>query len=176
MCDKSKLLIILLFALFQACTAQVPSDKPSVNNPDFDKRLESLLSFSVPLLGTEELASQPEEYVILDAREKEEYEVGHIPGAIYVGYNKFNFSSLEGIEKKHPVVVYCSVGYRSEKIGKKLMKKGYTSVYNLYGSIFEWVNDGYKIIDRNGQKTETIHTYNKNWSKWVDNEEYEKVW
>jgi len=116
------------------------------------------------------------EIIVLDAREKEEYDVSHIEEAIYLGYKDPDFSTLNDFDKDTPIVVYCSIGYRSEKIGEKLKKLGFNSVRNLYGSIFEWVNQGHKIVDHNGQQTNEIHCYNKKWSKWMINDAYQKVW
>ncbi len=173
---KPKLFILLIFAFLQGCTAQVPEGKIALDNPAFDQKVTSLLSFSVPLMDTDKLAKNREGYTILDAREKEEFDVSHIEGAQYIGYKNFDFSTLENIDKTQPIVVYCSIGYRSEKIGKKLQKEGFTEVYNLYGSLFEWVNDGYELVNIKGEPTKNIHTYNRNWSKWVDNENYKKIW
>lgn len=116
------------------------------------------------------------DYLILDAREKEEYNISHIQNAEYIGYNKFDITSLDDVDKTQAIVVYCSIGYRSEKIGEKLQKAGFTNVYNLYGSIFEWVNQGNEVVTLEKQSTSEIHTYNKNWSKWVFNKKYKKVW
>jgi predicted sulfurtransferase len=66
------------------------------------------------------------------------------------------------------VVVYCSVGYRSERVGEHLLAMGFKDVKNLYGGIFEWVNNGQAIVDRNGKFTNQVHTYNKSWSKWLE--------
>jgi rhodanese-related sulfurtransferase len=105
-------------------------------------------------------------YVFLDARESEEYEVSHIKSAQWVGYEDF---SMEGVKlsKHDTIVVYCSIGYRSEKIGEKLIDEGYLHVYNLYGGVFKWINDGNPVYIH-GQETNRIHTYNKKWSKWVN--------
>src|SRR5690606_42136192 len=46
------------------------------------------------------------------------------------------------IPKQSTIVVYCAVGNRAERIGEKLLKAGYKHVYNLYGGIFEWMNQG----------------------------------
>jgi len=64
-------------------------------------------------------------------------------------------------------VVYCSVGVRSEIIAHRIIEKGYTNVYNLYGGIFEWKNNGFQVMDTLGNTTEKVHTYNKEWSKWL---------
>ena len=81
-------------------------------------------------------------------------------------------NSLEKTIKKLPnknakIVVYCSLGIRSEIVADKLIKQGYTNVYNLYGGIFEWKNNNYNVIDTLGNTTEKVHTFNKDWSKWL---------
>ena len=147
-----------------------------VLNPVFNQRLEKLLNFTVPVIDVPEAHENCEEYIFLDARELEEYQVSHIPGARYIGYRKFDEDLLAGISRDDKIIVYCSVGYRSEKIGKKMQKMGFTSVYNLYGSIFEWINHGLPIENDQGIATDTIHTYNKKWGKWVDSSDATKVW
>ena len=132
--------------ILSAC-AQAPAVRPAVQNDKFDQRLGSLLSFTVPLIGVKELADKKEEYVILDTREQEEYTLSHIEGAQHLGYGQLNQTVLSDLDKDTPIVLYCSVGYRSEKIGERLKKKGFTNVYNLYGSIFEWVNQGQPVVD-----------------------------
>ena len=70
--------------------------------------------------------------------------------------------------KNKTIVVYCSIGYRSEKIAEKLRRKGYT-VFNLYGGIFDWKNKGNTVVDSLGNTTEKVHAYNEAWSKWLFN-------
>lgn len=156
--------------------AQVPTDRPKVASPDFDAKLTGLLRFSVPVIGVEELMQRKDEFQLLDTREIEEYQVSHINGARFVGYKSFDLSSVQDIPKDTPIVLYCSVGYRSEKVGKKLQEAGYTKVYNLYGSMFEWVNQGGEIVDNQGDATKKVHTYNQSWSKWVIDSTAKKVW
>ncbi len=139
----------------------------TVINQKFDEMLQLLLSNSVPQITVEELEHK-DGVCLLDAREWEEYEVSHIEGAQYIGYDNLNKKILEDIPKEQTIVLYCSIGYRSEKVGEKLQKMGYTNVYNLYGSIFEWVNQGNPVVNENGTTT-NIHTYNKRWSKWLEN-------
>jgi rhodanese-related sulfurtransferase len=156
--------------------AQVPVDRPHLANQKFDDRLTSLIDFSVPVMSVQELHENADQYVILDTREKEEFDVSHIPGAIYVGYDDFDEKVLADIPKDANIVLYCSVGYRSEKIGKRLQKKGYSSVSNLFGSIFEWVNQGYTVVDNENHPIYKVHTYNKKWSQWVDENKAVKIW
>ena len=160
---------------YSACT-QVPANRPDIANPKFDRKLSQLLDFSVPVIGVTKLKENQAKYLLLDIREREEYEVSHIQGAQYLGYKNIDYSKLDNISKDQPLVLYCSVGYRSEKIGEKLKKKGFQKVYNLYGSIFEWVNQGYPVVDRDNQPTTKVHTYNKKWGQWVDPEKADKIW
>ena len=176
----SKLMKHLLYSLFfvfqlSACFAQQTVRQAHCANPAFDAKVESLIKFSVPTISVEQLKSM-DNVVIADAREEEEYQVSHIPAAKYVGYKDFDLKNLEGVDKDAPIVLYCSVGYRSEKIGEKLQEMGYTEVYNLYGSIFEWVNQGNKVVDALDNPTERVHTYNKKWSQWLEEGKAEKVW
>ncbi|WP_296705743.1 rhodanese-like domain-containing protein, partial [Algoriphagus sp.] len=49
-------------------------------------------------------------YQVLDAREKEEYEVSHLKNAYWVGYDTFDLNKLEGLDKEKPILIYCTVG------------------------------------------------------------------
>ena len=64
-------------------------------------------------------------------------------------------------------LVYCSIGVRSENIGEKLQQLGYTNVYNLYGGIFEYKNEGGTVYNLQNKPTDSVHTYNKKWSKYL---------
>jgi len=166
----------LFLLTFVACTAQEPAVRPHCTNENFDKKVSNVISFSVPLIGVERLKEVQGEVLLLDARKKEEYDISHISGAKHFGFRKLEMSVLDNVPKDQPIVLYCSIGYRSEKIGEKLQKMGFTEVYNLYGSIFEWVNQGETVVDKNEQTTTEVHTYNKKWSKWVEDGKAIKVW
>lgn len=145
-------------------------------NPKFEKRINKLLNFSIPILTVDSFAASKASYLVLDAREMEEYEVSHIPGASFIGYKKPLLEVLDTVDKDQKILLYCSVGYRSEKLGKKIQKLGFKKVYNLYGSIFEWANKDYPLEDNAGKRTNKVHTYNSKWSKWVIDGKVEKVW
>lgn len=147
-----------------------------VKNDAFEKELRGLLSYSVPTISVNEAFEKKDSFTFLDAREINEYMISHISGAQHIGYNTFNISSFNTIPKDEPIIVYCSVGYRSEKIGEKLISAGYKNVSNLYGSIFEWTNCGFPIVDHKEQATDTLHTYNKTWSQWVITPQIVKWW
>lgn len=127
-------------------------------------------------MGVEELKNIQNEVVIFDTRSREEYEVSRIPKARFLGYREFHPKKLDNIPKDSTIVLYCSIGYRSEKIGERLKRLGYKKVYNLYGSIFEWANRGYPVVAPDGKTTDELHTYNKDWSQWVKDDKIEKTW
>jgi len=112
----------------------------------------------------------PATCLLLDARAREEFATSHISGAAWVGYDDFDLLRVAAVPKNQPIVVYCSVGYRSGKIAEKLTKAGYTEVYNLWGGIFHWYNSGKEVVDKNGP-TSHVHPYNEKWSKWLDSKQ-----
>lgn len=159
---------ILMGSLFFLAGQNMFAQKAS--NPIFEAKIQSTIDFTVPTIGCDLLDKRlqmQQPVYILDAREKAEYNTSHIDKAIHIGYDYFNKNKLRTIPKDAVVVIYCSIGYRSEKIGERMKEMGYTKVYNLYGGIFEWKNTGRQVVDKAGQPTEKIHTYNQEWSEYV---------
>lgn len=137
----------------------------STSDAAFSKLLNSLLQHSAKEVLPHEISNE-EEIIFLDTREKIEYDTSHIKNAKWVGYNDFQLERVKEIPKNKPIVVYCTVGYRSEKIAEILKESGYTEVKNLYGGIFEWVHQQHNVYN-DTTLTHKIHTYNKDWAKWL---------
>ena len=154
------LFLIFLMFLSKTTNAQVKSKA-------FDSLLNVMVTKSVPTVGCEDIKKM-KNVVLLDTREKREYEVSHLKDAHWVGFENFNLKSVAAIPKDANIVVYCSIGVRSGKIGEKLMQAGFTNVHNFYGSIFEWVNQGNPIYDMTGKPTNKIHGYNWKWGVWCN--------
>ncbi len=135
-----------------------------------ERTLDQLNSESVPYIYVNEL-KQETTPVFLDTRQQEEYKVSHLKDAIWVGYKTFDQDAVTAkiIDKNTPIVVYCSIGVRSEDIGEKLLKAGYTDVKNLYGGIFEWKNQGNSVYNNDTTETDSVHTFNKKWGKLLNN-------
>lgn len=138
-----------------------------VQSSAYDLTLKTLLSHSVPEVSVLQV-KEMKNVLLLDAREWNEYRVSHIENAKYVGYDHFQLETLKAIDKKQKLVVYCSVGYRSEKISEKLKQAGFADVSNLYGGIFEWVNQSNPVVDSKGKMTDNIHAYSKTWGVWLN--------
>ena len=152
-------LLLSLFFFFEA-NAQVESKA-------YDLMLSTLLSHSVPEISVQQL-SRMRDVVLLDAREEEEFTVSHIAAAKHVGYNEFDSKAFNAVAKDQPIVVYCSVGYRSEKVAEKLKQAGFKQVFNLYGGIFEWVNQGRVVVNAANQPTENVHAFSTAWGVWLN--------
>jgi len=134
--------------------------------------LEKYNSNAVKYISVETLKFS-KDYILLDTREREEYEISKLKNAIWVGYKSFSITEFKASlpDKNTPIVVYCSVGVRSEKIGEKLLQSGYSNVQNLYGGIFSWKNSGNPVYDKNNNETEKVHAYSKQWGKLLTNAE-----
>lgn len=124
----------------------------------------------VPRLQTSELArllSDPgkEKPLLLDVRTKAEFEVSHLAGARRIEPGS-DVTKL-ALPKDKPIVTYCSVGYRSAALAKKLREAGYIQVTNLEGSIFRWANENRPLV-HDGQPTDKVHPYNQLWGMLLD--------
>jgi len=137
-----------------------------VESRSYRLMLKTLLAHSVPEVGVPFAAANFSELVFLDAREPREYAVSHIDGALPVGYDQFDLKKIGDLDRNSRIVVYCSVGYRSEKIAEKLLAAGFKNVSNLYGGIFEWVNQGHPVYAENG-KTRQVHAFDRAWGVWL---------
>jgi rhodanese-related sulfurtransferase len=130
--------------------------------------LKKLNKESVPYIYVSELKER-KDLVLFDAREQKEFDISHISGAIPIGYDQFKPDNVaKNIKDKETnIVVYCSIGVRSERIGERLLKLGYKNVYNLYGGIFEYKNNGGTVVNNENQPTDSVHAYSKTWSVYL---------
>lgn len=137
-----------------------------------DEVLNKYNDNSVPYINVDTLKKNAQQALILDAREIEEFEVSHLQDAQHIGFKNFNYSIMDKLmvdslgDRDTLIIVYCSIGIRSEIIGKKLISHGFTNVYNLYGGLFEWVNKGGNVFCQ-GNITQKVHAYSKKWSRYL---------
>ncbi len=117
----------------------------------------------------ERLASTDPPPLLLDVREEAEYRVSHLRGAVRVDPDDPAPVLPAGAGKDSPIVVYCSVGYRSSALAALLMERGYNGVQNLEGSIFEWANKGMPVV-RDGKEVRQVHPYDRKWGRLLDRE------
>ncbi|HSF62538.1 MAG TPA: molybdopterin-synthase adenylyltransferase MoeB [Gaiellaceae bacterium] len=116
-------------ATYRELLAQVKSDIEEISTLEAQERLESSD-------GT----------LFVDVREPDEWEEGHIPGAIYTGRGRLE-QRIEGLvpDKSRALVVYCSAGSRSAFAAKVLEELGYVNVVNLAGGFTDWKRNGFEV-------------------------------
>lgn len=156
--------ILIFFTVFS-----YSQTKDRVINPEFKSELEKIYDKQIPTINIEEfLKLNSDSLLLLDAREENEFNISHLRHAKSVGYIWFDMRSIYDIPKNQTIVIYCSVGNRAQRIAGMLMKAGYKHVYNLYGGIFEWVNEGHPVYTNQGAQTPQIHAYNRRWNVWLE--------
>lgn len=147
-------------------------------NANFEKKINALISFEVDTISVATLQNNKGDYLLLDAREMDEFKTSHISGAQCVGFDYFNTDTFINTypNKNQPIAIYCSIGVRSEQIGAKLKTLGYTNIKNVYGGIFEWSNQEKPLVDIREKSTKNVHTFSKEWSVWLEkgNKIYDK--
>jgi len=121
------------------------------------KSFPTVETISTATLATRLLEDSPP--LLLDVRKAEEYAVSCLPGAIHAP-NLAAVSTIATLDT--PLVLYCSVGYRSARLAELLQQHGYRNVVNLEGSIFQWRNEG-RSLETHSQSTRQVHPYNRLW-------------
>lgn len=125
----------------------------------------------IPYLSVQDLQEQLSEnktLILLDTREKNEFDISHLPNAIHIGYENFDLESFKKqYSKNSKIILYCSLGIRSERIGTQLHKAGFKTLQNLHGGIFQWADQGFQLIDSLGLSTQKVHVYNSKWRQYL---------
>ena len=93
-----------------------------------------------------ELLESPDAPALLDVRELQEWQEGHIPGAVHIARGSLESNVEQKLpDRDRPLVVYCSVGNRSAFAAKTLAELGYESVSSLAGGFTDWKRNGFPI-------------------------------
>jgi molybdopterin/thiamine biosynthesis adenylyltransferase/rhodanese-related sulfurtransferase len=85
--------------------------------------------------------------VFVDVRDRDEWEEGHLPGAVHVSRGNLE-SRIEGVapDRTQPVVLYCATGNRSAFAAKTLTELGYENVTSLAGGFTDWKRNGFEVV------------------------------
>jgi len=121
----------------------------------------------VPTIAPSGLAAIEPSPILLDVREENEFAVSHLPGAVRAGQDPVAQLQKMGAKSDAPVVVYCSVGYRSAVLAEKLQAAGFRNVRNLEGSIFAWANEGRPLVAARGEAA-GVHPFNIPWGRYLE--------
>ena len=102
------------------------------------ENMQEAVYVNITAAEAKEIMDTQEGYVILDARTQEEYDEGHIPGAILIPYDEILEKAEDVLtDKNQLILVYCRSGRRSKLAAEDLVKLGYTDIKE-FGGIIDW--------------------------------------
>ena len=85
-----------------------------------------------------QIMDSEEDYIILDVRTQDEYDQGHIPGAIVISHEEIEEKAEQVLtDKEQLILVYCRSGRRSKIAAEALVELGYTNIKE-FGGIIDW--------------------------------------
>ena len=110
------------------------------------KREEITLQYSSPVCGTipeitPKQARQATDAILIDVREVDEWNEGHIDGAEHVALSELSEGNIPDFSKDKNIIIYCRSGVRSLKAAYILRSKGYLNVSNMTGGYIAWTED-----------------------------------
>ena len=122
---KKLVFLLLAVMLLTACGQDKENDKGAVY-------------VNITAEEAKQIMDTEEGYIILDVREQDEYDAGHIPGAILIPYTQIAEKAEEVLtDKDQLILVYCRSGRRSKIAAEALMELGYTNIKE-FGGIIDW--------------------------------------
>ena len=83
-----------------------------------------------------------EDIVLLDVREPQEWNLGHVPGAVHIPRGQLETRVEQVVPRDRKVVIYCAAGNRSALAADTLQQMGYANVSSLAGGWRDWVGSG----------------------------------
>ena len=122
---KKLILILLAVLLLAACGQDKENDQEAVY-------------VNITAEEAKQIMDSEEGYIILDVRTQEEYDEGHIPGAILIPNTEVEARAEEEMpDKDQLILVYCRSGRRSKLAAEVLVELGYTNIKE-FGGIIDW--------------------------------------
>lgn len=128
-----KLLPIIMLLMLGGCAAVQPSFSKQTEKPNTYRQ--------ITMQEAVEMMAQEQDYIILDVRTQQEYDTGHIPGAILIPNETIGTQEPAQLpDKSKLILVYCRSGNRSKQAAEKLVKLGYTNIVE-FGGISSWTGE-----------------------------------
>ena len=125
---KKLILFLLLMLVLSACGQAKENDQGAVY-------------MNITAEEAKQIMDTGEGCIILDVREQEEYDAGHIPGAILIPYTQMGEKANDMLpDKDQLILVYCRSGRRSKIAAEALVELGYTNIKE-FGGIIDWPYD-----------------------------------
>ena len=149
--EKCLILVLLAMLLLAACTqvketpgttaASTTSSQTTGNSTTATTQKPEAVYLNITAQEAKQIMDTQTGYVILDTRTQEEYDEGHIPGAIVISHDEI-LEKAENVltDKNQLILVYCRSGRRSKLAADDLVKLGYTNIRE-FGGIIDWPYD-----------------------------------
>lgn len=144
---KSFWVMMLLFPfLLAGCTAKQPTSSTADTSTEQQTQAdnETVKADSFMQISQEtarEMMEMDDGHVVVDVRRQDEYDAGHIPGAILIPNESIDTQPPEELPDLNQIIlIYCRSGNRSKQAAQKLFDMGYTRIYE-FGGINTWTGD-----------------------------------
>ena len=122
---KKLILLLLTVMLLTACGQDKENDQGAIY-------------VNITAAEAKQIMDTEEGYIILDVRTQEEYDQGHIPGAIVISHEEIAEKAEKVLtDKEQLILVYCRSGRRSKIAAEALVELGYTNIKE-FGGIIDW--------------------------------------
>ena len=139
LCIISVLLCILLSGCGDATSIGIIGGADGPTSIIVAEKGEKVMYEQITAEEAKKIMDSGEEHIILDTREQNEFDEGHIPGAILIPYTEIESKGEEMLpDKDKLILVYCRSGRRSKIAAESLSKLGYTNVKE-FGGIIDWL-------------------------------------
>ena len=138
LCIISILLCILLTACGNDSSIGIIGGADGPTSIIVSEKGEKAMYEQITAEEAKKIMDSGEEHIILDTREQDEFDEGHIPGAILIPYTEIeNKAEAMLPDKDKLILVYCRSGRRSKIAAESLSKLGYTNIKE-FGGIIVW--------------------------------------
>ena len=122
---KKLIFLLLAVMMLTACGQDIENDQGAVY-------------VNITAEEAKQIMDNEEGYIILDVREQDEYDAGHIPEAILIPYTQIEEKAEEVLtDKDQLILVYCRSGRRSKIAAEALAELGYSNIKE-FGGIIDW--------------------------------------
>ena len=131
-----KRLLMILLAAGLMISAGCDSNGQTMNGNDMDKTYTQIDQETA-----KEMMARDDGHVVVDVRRQDEYDAGHIPGAILIPNESIGTERPEELPDLNQIIlIYCRSGNRSKQAAQKLFDMGYTQLYE-FGGINTWTGE-----------------------------------
>lgn len=122
---KKRMIFLLAVMMLTACGQDKENDQGAVY-------------MNITAQEAKRIMDSEEGYIILDVRTQEEYDQGHIPGAVVISHEEIEEKAEDVLtDKNQLILVYCRSGRRSKMAAQSLVELGYTNIRE-FGGIIDW--------------------------------------